>query len=112
VIAAPAIGFVFAPDGLKNVKVPVQLWGAENDVLLPQSRYAESVKAALPQAPDYRVVPNAGHYDFLVPCSADLASIAPPICASAAGFDRAAFHESFNAAVVSFMGKALGAGAR
>ena len=112
VIAAPAIGFAFAPDGLKNVKVPVQLWSAENDVLLPQSRYAEAVKAALPQAPDYRVVPNAGHYDFLVPCSVALAAIAPPICTSAAGFDRAAFHASFNAAVVSFMGKALGASAR
>ena len=28
VVAAPAVGFAFAPDGLKNVKVPVQLWSA------------------------------------------------------------------------------------
>jgi predicted dienelactone hydrolase len=110
VVAAPAIGFAFAADGLKNVKVPVQLWRAENDKLVPHPRYAEAVRLALPLAPDYRVVPNAGHYDFLVPCSHALASIAPSICASAAGFDRPQFHASFNAAVVTFLDKTLKAG--
>ncbi|MEO5672440.1 MAG: dienelactone hydrolase [Ramlibacter sp.] len=107
VIAAPALGFAFAPDGLKNVKVPVQLWRADNDVDLPHPRYAEAVRLALPQAPDHRVVPNAGHYDFLVPCGNALASIAPAICSSAPGFDRPAFHAGFNASVVSFMEKTL-----
>jgi predicted dienelactone hydrolase len=110
VVAAPALGFTFSPDGLKNVKVPVQLWRAENDVLLPHPRYAEAVRLALPLAPDYHVAPNAGHFDYLVPCSAALASIAPAICTSAVGFDRAAFHASFNAAVVSFLNKTLRAG--
>ena len=110
VVAAPALGFTFSPDGLKNVKVPVQLWRAENDVLVPHPRYAEAVRLALPEAPDYHVVPNAGHFDFLVPCSNALASIAPAICTSAVGFDRAAFHASFNAAVVSFLNKTLRAG--
>ena len=107
VVAAPALGFAFSADGLKNVKVPVQLWRAESDTELPHPRYVEVVRLALPQAPDYHVVPNAGHYDFLVPCSPALASMAPAICSSAAGFDRAAFHAGFNAAVVSFMDKAL-----
>lgn len=110
VVAAPALGFTFSPDGLKNVKVPVQLWRAENDALLPHPRYAEAVRLALPETPDYHVVANAGHYDFLVPCSSALASIAPAICTSAVGFDRAAFHASFNAAVVSFLNKTLRAG--
>jgi predicted dienelactone hydrolase len=110
VVAAPALGFTFSPDGLKNVKVPVQLWRADNDVLLPHPRYAEAVQLALLQAPDYHVVPDAGHFDFLVPCGPALASMVPAICASAAGFDRAAFHASFNAAVVSFLSKALRAG--
>ena len=110
VVAAPAIGFAFSPDGLKNVKVPVQLWRADNDVVLPHPRYAEAVKLALPQAPEYLVVANAGHYDFLAPCSTALASIAPTICSSAVGFDRVAFHASFNSAVVSFLNKTLKAG--
>lgn len=107
VIAAPALGFTFSPDGLKNVKVPVQLWRAENDVVVPHPRYAEAVRLALPEAPDYHVVANAGHYDFLAPCSMALASIAPAICTSSAGFDRAAFHVGFDADVVKFFKKTL-----
>lgn len=102
VVAAPALGFAFSPDGLKSVKVPVQLWRAEDDEVVPHPRYAEAVRLALPEAPDYRVVRNAGHYDFLAPCSAALASVASPICTSAAGFDRAAFHSTFNEGVVAF----------
>lgn len=107
VVAAPALGFTFSAEGLKNVKVPVQLWRAENDVIVPHPRYAEAVRLALPQAPDYRVVANAGHFDFLAPCSSALAAIAPPICTSAPGFDRAAFHADFHGAVVAFFGKTL-----
>lgn len=112
VVAAPALGFTFSPDGLKNVKVPVQLWRAENDTVVPHPRYAEAVRLALPRAPEYRVVANAGHFDFLAPCSPALAAIAPPICTSASGFDRAQFHAGFNAAVVGFLGKTLGAETR
>jgi predicted dienelactone hydrolase len=107
VIAAPALGFTFSPDGLKNVKVPVQLWRAENDVVVPHPRYAEAVRLALPEAPDYRVVANAGHYDFLAPCSNALASLATAICTSSAGFDRAAFHVGFDSEVVTFFEKTL-----
>lgn len=110
VVAAPALGFTFFPNGLERVKVPVQLWRADDDVVLPHPRYAEAVRLALPQAPDYRVVSDAGHYDFLAPCSVALASIAPAICASAAGFDRIAFHASFDAAVVGFLARSLAPG--
>ena len=47
VVAAPALGFTFSPDGLKNVKVPVQLWRADNDAIVPHPRYAEAVRLAL-----------------------------------------------------------------
>ena len=107
VVAAPALGFTFSPDGLTNVKVPVQLWRAENDTLVPHPRYAEAVRLALPEAPDYRVVANAGHYDFLAPCSAALASIAPAICTSTTGFDRAAFHVGFDQEIVKFFVRTL-----
>ena len=108
VVAAPALGFTFSPDGLKNVKVPVQLWRAENDVVVPHPRYAEAVRLALPEAPEYHVVPNAGHFDFLAPCSDTLASMAPVICTRSPGFDRAAFHVGFNSAVVKFFKNTLG----
>lgn len=107
VVAAPALGFTFAPGGLKNVKVPVQLWRAEDDVVVPHPRYAEAVRLALVEAPDYHVVAHAGHFDFLAPCSDALAAIAPEICTSSAGFDRAAFHVGFDSDVVKFFKKTL-----
>lgn len=107
VVAAPALGFTFSPDGLKNVRIPVQLWRAEDDAILPHPRFAEAVRRALPEVPDYHVVPKAGHFDFLAPCSVALANIAPAICKSDPGFDRVAFHQTFNASVVDFFGKNL-----
>lgn len=107
VVVAPALGFTFPPEGLRKVRIPVQLWRAEDDMVLPHPRYAEAVRLALPQTPDFHLAPNAGHFDFLAPCSAALAKIAPAICESAPGFDRAAFHQTFNASVVEFFGKNL-----
>lgn len=56
----------------------------------------------MPAEPEYHVVQLAGHYDFLAPCSDAMALIAPAICSSKPGFDRAAFHDSFNDKVVRF----------
>jgi predicted dienelactone hydrolase len=107
VVVAPALGFTFSSNGLKDIKIPVQLWRADDDVILPQPRYAEAVRRALPEVPDYRVVPKAGHFDFLAPCSAALAEVAPSICLSDPGFDRVAFHQIFNTAVVDFLDRSL-----
>lgn len=107
VVAAPALGFTFGDDGLRDVRIPIQLWRAEDDTLLPHPWYAQAVRNALPAAPEYHVVPKAGHFDFLAPCSERLAAVAPQICTSGQGFDRSAFHEQFNAAVVDFFGRTL-----
>lgn len=107
VVAAPAFGFSFDRAGLSSVHVPVQLWGAADDRHQPPPFYEDAVRANLPEAPEYRVIENAGHYDFLPPCGAQLTKVAPAICNSQAGFDRAAFHEKFNAEVVRFFKGAL-----
>ena len=101
VIAAPGLGFTFGKETLADVRVPVQLWAAGNDHILPVPDNAEAVREALPAPPEYRVLPGAEHLDFLAPCSPALARVAPPICADH-GFDRAAFHQQFNVAVVQF----------
>lgn len=102
VVAAPALGFTFAGKGLAGVNLPVQLWAAADDRILPPPFYAEAVRDALPRTPDYHVEPGAGHFDFLAPCTPALAAAVPAICTSAPGFDRAAFHARFNAEVVRF----------
>ena len=107
VVAAPAFGFAFSRAGLSGVRVPVQLWRAADDRHQPNPYYEEAVRAGLPRTPDYHVVENAGHYDFLPPCSALISRKRPDICSSLPGFDRAAFHEQFNADVVQFFQKTL-----
>lgn len=106
-IAAPAIGYMFTKDRLAAVTVPVQLWRAENDRVTPNQWNADVVKAALPKPPEDHLVPLAGHFDFLGPCSAALAERAPEICQDPPGFDRATFHRDFNAAVVTFFRKQM-----
>jgi predicted dienelactone hydrolase len=108
VSAAPAVGFAFGTSGLATLTMPIQLWRAELDHVLPQPDYAEAVRDALPTPPDYHVVPGADHYDFLVPCNDAMRRNAPIICQSPAGFDRAAFHEAFNRDVVAFFERTLG----
>ena len=107
VVVAPALGFTFTQESLAAVSVPIQLWRAEDDLVLPHPWYAEAVRAALPKLLDYREVPKAGHFDFLAPCTPRFAAMAPPLCSSQPGFDRVAFHREFNAAVLGFFRVAL-----
>ena len=107
VIAAPALGFTFDAAALRSVTIPVQLWRAEEDEILPHPWYAEQVHLGLAREHDYRVVPGAGHFDFLAPCTAQLAAIAPAICTSQAGFDRSVFHRKFNADLLAWFNKTL-----
>jgi predicted dienelactone hydrolase len=102
VIAAPAVGYSFTPEGLADIKAPIQLWRGDSDEILPHPRHAQNVYEGLPAKPEYHVVPNAGHFAFLAPCTPMAESIAPDICRDPAGFDRAAFHREFNAAAVTF----------
>ena len=90
VVAAPALGFAFGDMGLRDGCIPIQLWRAEDDTVLPHPWNAEAVRNSLPISPEYHVVPKAGHYDFLATCSERLAAIAPQICTSQQGFDRSA----------------------
>ena len=105
VVAAPALGFAFDQAGLATVTVPVQLWRAGNDQILPAPFYADAVRAALPRAPEFHDVAGAGHFDFLAPCSQNAPAL--PICANTPGFDRAAFHAQFDAEIVRFFREKL-----
>jgi len=108
VVAAPAIGFTFDRAGLATVRIPVQLWRADDDKILPAPFYADAVREALPAKPEFHAVPGAGHFDFLAPC-AERNSM-PQLCQSAPGFNRTAFHRRFNREVVRFFSTKLASG--
>ncbi|WP_245442052.1 alpha/beta hydrolase family protein [Mesorhizobium hawassense] len=105
--AAPAFGFVFDSADLASVQIPVLLWRAADDRHQPDPWYEGHIRSALPHPPEYHVEPLAGHYAFLPPCSAQMRAAVPRICADAPGFDRAAFHQRLNAALVSFFERSL-----
>jgi len=102
VIASPAVGYAFSAESLAAVTIPIQLWRGDSDEILPHPNYAQIVYDRLPVKPEYHVVPNAGHFAFLAPCSPSLAAMVPEICHDPDGFDRTAFHREFNPAVVAF----------
>ena len=108
VVAAPALGYTFGTDGLKNISIPVQLWRAEKDRILPNPDYAEAVRIALPTPPEFHLMENGDHFDFMAPCSETLKKYAAVICVSPPGFDRTAFHEVFDHEVVRFFEEKLG----
>ena len=92
VVATPALGFTFDRSGLRTVTVPVQLWRAGDDRILPAPWYADAVRAALPRSPEFHDVAGAGHFDSLAPCAADAPRL--PICDGVPGFDRNGFHRA------------------
>ena len=105
VIAAP-LGIVFSADGMKKVTVPIQLWQAENDELATHHNI-KAVRDALPAAPEYHVIPNAGHFAIMAPCTERQVQLSPKICTDPEGFNRVAFHKEFNARIVEFYDRHL-----
>jgi len=102
VLAAPALGCIFAAGGLRHIKVPVQLWRAEEDQESPNPWNSDIIRDGLPTPPEAHTVPKAGHFGFLAPCSEALAKAVPRICQDAPDFDRSTFHREFNRLLVAF----------
>ena len=113
VIAAPAVGYAFEPNGLSKVAIPIQLWEAEKDTIVDDS--PATVRRLLPEKPDDHLVPGAGHLSFIAPCDWRLNAIVTVMswfrtlnfCADPAGFDRPTFHKAFNTAVIDFFLRTL-----
>lgn len=105
VVAAPGLGFTFAPAGLSDVAVPVQLWGGSSDETVPLATNAVLVSSLLGQDAELHAVPDAAHFAFLMPCGL----LGPrELCQDPPGFDRATFHRQFNSDVVNFFEAKLG----
>ena len=108
VIVDPVPG-TLTRENLAVVKVPFQFWRSQfGGPGVGDGSGTARVADGLPGKPEIHMVP-AGHYAFLAPCSAELAAAIPRICTDRPpGFDRAAFHREFNAAVVTYFGEQLG----
>jgi predicted dienelactone hydrolase len=108
VVAAPGLGFLFEPRGLAGVRVPVQLWAGSHDEVVPYETNAAVVRRLLPNRAEFHSVDGAVHLSFLAPCTAETP---PVLCRDREGFDRSAFHRSFNETVTAFFRRHLVAAA-
>jgi len=82
------------------VTAAVQLWRAADDKITPNEWNADIVRDARAKPPEDHLVPKAGHFDFIAPCSEALAKVAAEICTTEPGFDRAALPQETNKAIV------------
>ncbi|BDG73707.1 alpha/beta hydrolase family protein [Roseomonas fluvialis] len=108
-LAAPALGFLFAPEGFPEVApgTMVRLWRAGGDTVLREPHHTEAIAPLLPGHPVATVVPEAGHWVFMPPCDAERRVALPYLCADPPGLDRATFLRDFAADAVAFFRAAL-----
>lgn len=105
-VMAPFSSFFDAP-GLAHIDRPVFLYYAQDDrVLLPRYN-ALYVAPRIKTLVALRMIPKAGHYVFLAPCSPELTQEYPQICRDPPGVDRVDEHERINAAALAFFRKTL-----
>lgn len=102
VFAMAPVGIYFNRAGLAGVDVPVDLWAAGADRVLPLNWNAARVRTLLPHAPRYTVIPNAGHLVFISPCTPAFIKRAPELCIDPPGVNRAAIHARISADAAHF----------
>lgn len=106
-LAAPGFGMAFTQAELESVTIPVDVWVGSADLNTPANSNAVVIARYLPAHPRVHVVQGAAHTSFLAPCGIAGVLMPPMVCADEPGFDRAAFHRSFNKEVVSFFSRSL-----
>ena len=107
-VVADPLSIVFqTTDSVRDITIPLQLWGSElggGGGASPEN--VATLARVLPEKPDFRIVPNGVHLSFLTMCPKT--QLSSDVCIDAPGFDRAAFHREFNAEVVAFFRRNLG----
>lgn len=105
-VMAP-LSLIFDKAGLASIDRPVFLYYGQNDpVLIPQHNVLH-IAPMIRTLAGIRMIPKAGHYVFLSPCSPHLARDAPDICTDPPGVDRVAVHRQIDADALAFFRKTL-----
>lgn len=107
VFAMAPVGIYFDRASLAGVRVPVSIVAGASDPVLPLAANAARIRDELPRPPDFDLVPGAGHYVFLAPCTAALRRQAPVICNDPPGVNRAALHAALIARAARFFAAAV-----
>lgn len=102
---------VFDKSGLASIDRPVFLYYGQDDRVLVPRYNALHIAPLIKTLAGIKMIPKAGHYVFLSPCSPQLTKDAPEICLDPPGVDRVAVHRQIDADALAFFRKTLtGAG--
>lgn len=96
------VGAFFDQDSLARISVPVHMYSAANDSVLPAPGHALPVSRAIRTLARHVEVPGADHFVFLAPCTPAMKSAAPALCADPPGVDRQAVHDTLNRDAAAF----------
>jgi len=100
-------GILLDPISLAKVGVPVRLYAAELDAVVPGRYHAEPLRQTLKPAPEFVLVRGAGHYAFVEPFPDAVKQQAGEGATDPPGFDRAIFQEKLRHEIAEFLDRVL-----
>lgn len=106
-VMAP-LSLAFDKAGIASINRPVFLYYGQDDHVLNPKYNVLHIAPSIRTLVGIKMIPKAGHYVFLSPCSPQLAREAPDICIDPPGVDRAAVHRQIDADALAFFRKTLG----
>ena len=105
-VMAP-LSLIFDKAGAASIDRPVFLYYGQDDHVLNPAYNVLHIAPLIKSLAGIKMIPSAGHYVFLSPCSAQLTKEAPDICTDPPGVDRAAVHRQIDVDALAFFRKEL-----
>lgn len=95
-------GLVFDKTGLASINRPVYLYDGADDRFQPLRYNTLHITPLIKTLVGIKLIPGAGHFVFLAPCSEKMAKAARRICTDPPGVNRVAAHRQINADALAF----------
>jgi len=106
-VALAPPGIFFDPVSLAKVGVPVRIYAAEFDAVVPARYHAEPLRQTMKPTPEFVLVRGAGHFSFVEPFPEAVRQRVGQAATDRPGFDRAAFQEQLRREIAAFLDRAL-----
>ena len=101
------LSLMFGRETLADVHVPVLLYSGDGDKIVFPDKNADALARKLPVAPEFKVIPGAGHFVFMAPCTDEHITAMPGLCTDAKGVDREDIHRDLIYEAGRFFSKSL-----
>ncbi len=101
------LSLMFGRETLADVHVPVLLYSGQDDKLVYPDKNADALARKLPVEPEFKVIPGAGHFVFMAPCTDAQKAVMPGLCTDPQGVDREDIHRDLIYEAGRFFSKTL-----